>query len=95
MAQVVRFSHRPFSSLKVFSSKFLSLIFLLPEGAFVSVVMEGTPAAQGGLGFGDQILEVDQANLAGLNSEQVISSSLDFMLFLEFYSYDQSNVPTS
>ena len=60
------------------------MIFLLPEGAFVSVVMEGSPAAQGGLGFGDQILEVDQANLAGLNSEQVISSSLDFMFFLNF-----------
>ena len=65
MAQVLR------------SSSFSSSIFLLPEGAFVSMVMEGSPAAKGGLRFGDQILEVDQASLAGLNSDQVNSHSLD------------------
>ena len=40
------------------------------------MVKEGSPAANGGLRFGDQILEVDQTNLAGLNSDEVISLSL-------------------
>ena len=60
--------------------QFLSSILILLEGAFVSMVMEGSPAAKEGLRLGDQILEVDQANLAGWNSEQVIFSSLDFNL---------------
>ena len=76
------------------SSSFSSSIFLLPEGAFVSMVMEGSSAAKGGLRFGDQILEVDQASLAGLSSDQVGSHSLDldleFMLLLEFCSFDRS-----
>ena len=40
------------------------------------MVKEGSPAANGGLRFGDQILEVDQTKLVGLNSDEVISLSL-------------------
>lgn len=43
----------------------------LSTGVFVCMVVEGSPAAKGGLRFGDQILEVDLDDLAGLNSDQV------------------------
>ena len=55
------------------------------------MVMEGSSAAKGGLRFGDQILEVDQASLAGLSSDQVGSHSLDldleFMLLCFFLNF--------
>lgn len=64
------------------------------------MVVEGSPAAKGGLRFGDQILEVDWDDLAGLNSDQVISVLLLIyigMLYLDFEPHNQllSNVPNS
>jgi len=41
------------------------------KGVFVCLVTKGSPAAQGGLRFGDQILQVNGANLAGYSSDKV------------------------
>jgi syntenin-1 len=41
------------------------------KGVFVCLVTKGSPAALGGLRFGDQILQVDGANLAGFSSDKV------------------------
>ena len=40
-------------------------------GVFVCLVTKGSPAALGGLRFGDQILQVDGVNLAGFSSDKV------------------------
>jgi len=41
------------------------------KGVFVCLVTKGSPAALGGLRFGDQILQVNGANLAGFSSDKV------------------------
>jgi len=41
------------------------------KGVFVCLVTKGSPAALGGLRFGDQILQVDGVNLAGFSSDKV------------------------
>ena len=38
---------------------------------FVCLVTKGSPAALGGLRFGDQLLQVDGVNLAGFSSDKV------------------------
>ena len=43
-------------------------------GVFVCLVTKGSPAALGGLRFGDQILQVDGVNLAGFSSDKVCPS---------------------
>jgi len=40
-------------------------------GVFVCLVMEGTPAAATGLRFGDQILQIDSQDMAGMTVEKV------------------------
>ena len=44
---------------------------LLIKGVFICKILEGTPSAKEGLRFGDQILQVDHDELAGLGTEQV------------------------
>jgi len=41
------------------------------KGVFVCLVTKGSPAALGGLRFGDQILQVDGTSLAGFSSDKV------------------------
>jgi len=41
------------------------------KGVFVCLVTRGSPAALGGLRFGDQILQVDGTSLAGFSSDKV------------------------
>jgi len=41
------------------------------KGVFVCLVTKGSPAAIGGLRFGDQILQVDGVSLAGYSSDKV------------------------
>jgi len=41
------------------------------KGIFVCLVSKGSPAAIGGLRFGDQILQMDGVSLAGFSSEKV------------------------
>merc|ERR1719347_469874 len=41
------------------------------KGVFVCLVIKGSPAALGGLRFGDQILQVDGQSLAGYSSDKV------------------------
>jgi len=41
------------------------------KGVFVCLVTKGSPAALGGLRFGDQILQVNGENLAGFSSDKV------------------------
>jgi len=41
------------------------------KGVFVCLVIKGSPAALGGLRFGDQILQVNGASLAGYSSDKV------------------------
>jgi len=41
------------------------------KGIFVCLVTKGSPAAVGGLRFGDQILQVNGANMAGYSSDKV------------------------
>ena len=41
-------------------------------GVFVCLVTKGSPAALGGLRFGDQILQVNGENLAGFSSDKVL-----------------------
>ena len=45
----------------------------ISKGVFVSLVMKGSPAALAGLRFGDQILQINGANVAGFSMEQVHS----------------------
>jgi syntenin-1 len=40
-------------------------------GVFVCLVMDGTPAARAGLRFGDQILQIDGVDMAGLSVDKV------------------------
>ncbi|CAL8122360.1 unnamed protein product [Orchesella dallaii] len=40
-------------------------------GVFVCLVMDNTPASQGGLRFGDQILQINGQDMAGLNVDKV------------------------
>ena len=51
-----------------FGSRLLSLVRV---GVFVCLVTKGSPAALGGLRFGDQLLQVDGVNLAGFSSDKV------------------------
>ena len=44
---------------------------LLIKGVFICKILEGTPSAKAGLRLGDQILQVDHDELAGLGTEQV------------------------
>ena len=44
---------------------------LCRAGVFVCLVTKGSPAALGGLRFGDQLLQVDGVNLAGFSSDKV------------------------
>lgn len=40
-------------------------------GVFACLVMDNTPAARGGLRFGDQILQIDGVDMAGMSVEKV------------------------
>jgi len=40
-------------------------------GVFVCLVMDGTPAARAGLRFGDQILQIDGVDMAGMSVDKV------------------------
>lgn len=40
-------------------------------GVFVCLVMDNTPAAQGGLRFGDQILQINNQDMAGMSVDKV------------------------
>jgi syntenin-1 len=40
-------------------------------GVFVCLVMDDTPAARAGLRFGDQILQIDGVDMAGLSVDKV------------------------
>ena len=48
-------------------SSFISL-----QGIFVAHVTNGSPAAMGGLRFGDQILQIDNETVAGYNTDKVM-----------------------
>lgn len=41
------------------------------NGVFVSLVTKGSPAAQAGLRFGDQILQINGKNVAGMSMDEV------------------------
>lgn len=41
------------------------------KGVFVCLVTKGSPAAQGGLRFGDQILQINSENVAGYSENKV------------------------
>merc|ERR1712130_319081 len=49
----------------------IELTGLTCAGVFVCLVTKGSPAALGGLRFGDQILQVNGENLAGFSSDKV------------------------
>jgi len=40
-------------------------------GVFACLVMEGSPAARAGLRFGDQILQIDGQDMAGMSVDKV------------------------
>lgn len=40
-------------------------------GVFVCLVIENTPAAQAGLRFGDQILQINAQDMAGMSVDKV------------------------
>ena len=40
-------------------------------GVFICLVIDGSPAARAGLRFGDQILQIDGKDMAGLNVKEV------------------------
>ncbi len=40
-------------------------------GVFVCLVMDNTPAALGGLRFGDQILQINNQDMAGMSVDKV------------------------
>ena len=42
-------------------------------GVFVCLVMDGSPAARAGLRFGDQILQIDGQDMAGMSVDKVHS----------------------
>merc|ERR1712129_114745 len=44
----------------------------ISKGVFVSLVTKGSPAALGGVRFGDQILQVNGVDLAGFNSDKAL-----------------------
>lgn len=41
------------------------------NGIFVSVVVQDSPAAKAGLRFGDQILQINEVFVAGMNVDKV------------------------
>jgi len=41
------------------------------KGIFVALVLQGSPAAMGGMKFGDQILQINGENVAGFTAEKV------------------------
>lgn len=43
----------------------------IDKGVFVALVAKGSPAAMGGLKFGDQILQINSENVAGFTAEKV------------------------
>merc|ERR1712038_1280089 len=43
----------------------------IDKGVFVALVTKGSPAAMGGLRFGDQILQINGENVVGLNDKSV------------------------
>jgi len=43
----------------------------IDKGVFVALVTKGSPAAMGGLRFGDQILQINGENIAGLDEQKV------------------------
>ena len=42
-------------------------------GVFVCLVMDGSPASRAGLRFGDQILQIDGQDMAGMSVDKVHS----------------------
>lgn len=40
-------------------------------GVFVCLVMDNSPASQGGLRFGDQILQINNQDMAGMSVDKV------------------------
>ncbi|XP_033644667.1 syntenin-1-like [Asterias rubens] len=45
----------------------------ISKGVFVSFVNNGSPAAMGGVRFGDQILQINGENCAGMSTDQTMS----------------------
>jgi syntenin-1 len=45
----------------------------ISKGVFVCLVVKGSPAALAGLRFGDQILQINGANVAGFSMDEVHS----------------------
>ena len=45
----------------------------IDKGIFVSLVTKGSPAAMGGMKFGDQILQINNETIAGYSAEKVHS----------------------
>ena len=43
----------------------------IDKGIFVALVTKASPAAMGGLKFGDQILQINNATVAGYSAEKV------------------------
>ena len=43
----------------------------IDKGVFVALVTKGSPAAMGGLRFGDQILQINGENVAGYDEAKV------------------------
>ena len=43
----------------------------IDKGVFVALVTKGSPAAMGGLRFGDQILQINGENIAGFDEQKV------------------------
>lgn len=42
-------------------------------GVFICLVMDNTPAAEGGMRFGDQILQINGQDMAGMSVDKVHS----------------------
>ena len=43
----------------------------IDKGIFVALVTQGSPAAMGGMKFGDQILQINNENVAGYTADKV------------------------
>ena len=48
------------------------MFFHLLQGIFVQFVHKDTPAAMGGLRFGDQILQINEENVAGWSKDKTM-----------------------
>lgn len=46
----------------------------LPQGIFISFVGTNTPAAMGGLRFGDQVLQINGSNVAGWSKSKAMDA---------------------